>query len=234
MQRLEDHRRVVRPGAVVEGQHDFVVAQEIVLLEMLEAEGGAAGGVDLDDARRDPCASGLSQAGSMAFVRRRAAIRLAAAGVGAGGRRGRLALRRILGDKRIGAAVSSGTPERLIVGGVGACDGLGDDALRGLRDGCGAAAGAVVRRSVGDTTREASARATPDPVALCAATTPKAARPKVTNAAMTMTTTRIVPSAHNPTDHLLKVKAQSAGKSMRTRSFGRRKDYSCGFRGDKF
>ena len=50
-QRLEHHRRVVRPRAVVEGQHDFLVAQEVVLLEVLGAEGRAAGGVDLDDAR---------------------------------------------------------------------------------------------------------------------------------------------------------------------------------------
>ena len=48
-QRLE-HRRRGRPRAVVEGQHDFVVAQEVVLLEMLEAEARAAGGVDLDGA----------------------------------------------------------------------------------------------------------------------------------------------------------------------------------------
>ena len=39
-----------RPGTVVEGQQHFVVAQEIVLLEMFEAEAGAAGGVDFDDA----------------------------------------------------------------------------------------------------------------------------------------------------------------------------------------
>ena len=48
-QRLE-HGRRGRPRAVVEGQHDFVVAQEVVLLEMLEAEARTAGGVDLDRA----------------------------------------------------------------------------------------------------------------------------------------------------------------------------------------
>ena len=42
--------RVHRPRAVVEGQHHFLVAQEVELLEMLEAEAGAAGGVDLDGA----------------------------------------------------------------------------------------------------------------------------------------------------------------------------------------
>ena len=49
-QRLEHGRRIARPRAVVEGQHDFVVLQEVVGLEVLEAEAGTAGGVDLDDA----------------------------------------------------------------------------------------------------------------------------------------------------------------------------------------
>ena len=57
-QRLEHGGRVVRPRAVVEGQNDFLVAQEIILLEMLEAEAGTAGRVDLDDARK-PHAAGL-------------------------------------------------------------------------------------------------------------------------------------------------------------------------------
>ena len=48
-QRLE-HGRRGRPGAVVEGQHHFLVAQEVVLAEMLEAEARTAGGVDLDRA----------------------------------------------------------------------------------------------------------------------------------------------------------------------------------------
>src|ERR1700678_3173339 len=47
----EDSRRVLRPGTVVEGQHHFFVAEKIVLLEVFEAEAGAAGGVDLDNAR---------------------------------------------------------------------------------------------------------------------------------------------------------------------------------------
>ena len=48
-QRLE-HGGRGRPRAVVEGQHHFLVAQEVVLLEVLEAEARAAGGVDLDRA----------------------------------------------------------------------------------------------------------------------------------------------------------------------------------------
>ena len=45
------HGRRGRPRAVVEGEQHFVVAQEVVLLEMLEAEARTAGGVDLDRAR---------------------------------------------------------------------------------------------------------------------------------------------------------------------------------------
>ena len=51
-QRLEDGGRVRRPRTVVEGQNDLLVAEEVVLLEVLEAEARAAGGVDLDDARQ--------------------------------------------------------------------------------------------------------------------------------------------------------------------------------------
>jgi hypothetical protein len=50
LERLQNHRRVFRPRAVVEGEHDFFVAQEVVLLEMLGPEGRTAGGVDFDDA----------------------------------------------------------------------------------------------------------------------------------------------------------------------------------------
>src|SRR5262249_60004837 len=46
---LEHGGRVAWPGTVVEGQDDFLVAQEVILLEMLEAEAGTAGGIDLDD-----------------------------------------------------------------------------------------------------------------------------------------------------------------------------------------
>ena len=49
-QRLQDRRRIHRPRTVVERQHHFLVAQEVELLEMFEAETGTAGGVDLDGA----------------------------------------------------------------------------------------------------------------------------------------------------------------------------------------
>ena len=51
-ERLEHGQGVLRPGTVVEGQHHFLVAQEIILLEMLEAEPGPAGRIDFDDARK--------------------------------------------------------------------------------------------------------------------------------------------------------------------------------------
>jgi hypothetical protein len=60
-ERLEHGRRVLRPGAVVEGQHNFLIAQEIVLLEMLEAEARSAGRVDLDDARQAHAARLVAQ-----------------------------------------------------------------------------------------------------------------------------------------------------------------------------
>ncbi len=49
--RLEHSRRVIRLRSVVEGQHDFVGAQEVVLLEMLEAEPRSTGRIDLNNAR---------------------------------------------------------------------------------------------------------------------------------------------------------------------------------------
>ena len=49
-QRLQHRRRIHRPRTVVERQHHFLVAQEVELLEMLEAETGTAGRVDLDGA----------------------------------------------------------------------------------------------------------------------------------------------------------------------------------------
>ena len=42
--------RRCRPRAVVEGEQNLLVTQEVVLLEMLEAETGTAGGVDLNSA----------------------------------------------------------------------------------------------------------------------------------------------------------------------------------------
>jgi hypothetical protein len=47
-ERGEHRRGVLRPGAVVEGEHDFAFAQEIMALEMLESEARTPGGVDLD------------------------------------------------------------------------------------------------------------------------------------------------------------------------------------------
>src|SRR5262245_9784396 len=44
-----------RPGAVIEGEHDFFVAQEIVRLEVLEPEPRAAPGVDFNCARDPEC-----------------------------------------------------------------------------------------------------------------------------------------------------------------------------------
>ena len=53
-----EHRRRSRPGPVIERQDDLLVAQEVVHLEMFEAETRAAGGVDLDRADT-PSAFGL-------------------------------------------------------------------------------------------------------------------------------------------------------------------------------
>src|SRR5262249_61337180 len=46
---LEHGWRVTRPRTVVEGQEDFLVAQEVILLEMLEAEARTASSIDLHD-----------------------------------------------------------------------------------------------------------------------------------------------------------------------------------------
>ena len=50
-ERLEDCGGVAGPRAVVEGQHHLVLAQKIVGFEVLEAEAGPAGGIDLHDTR---------------------------------------------------------------------------------------------------------------------------------------------------------------------------------------
>jgi hypothetical protein len=65
--------------------------------------------------------------------------------------------------------------------------------------------------------------------AFCAETNPKAARPRLSNAATTMTTKRIVSLRHQRTDSC-KVKAQSASESTTT-TRPSVKDGSCGFRG---
>src|SRR5947209_3169000 len=48
----EHGRSIARPRAVVERQHDLPRFQEIMRLEMLEAESGSAGGIYLHDARQ--------------------------------------------------------------------------------------------------------------------------------------------------------------------------------------
>ena len=50
-ERLQHGRRVPRPWAVIEREHDFLVAQEVVGLEVLEPETRAARGVDFNHAR---------------------------------------------------------------------------------------------------------------------------------------------------------------------------------------
>src|SRR5262245_45720221 len=49
-QRLQHGGRVAEPWAVVEGQHHFLLLEEVEFLEVLEAEAGTARGVDLDGA----------------------------------------------------------------------------------------------------------------------------------------------------------------------------------------
>jgi len=49
-QRLQDGCGAARPRSIVERQNDLLVAQEIVSLQVLEAEYRAASGIDLDDA----------------------------------------------------------------------------------------------------------------------------------------------------------------------------------------
>ena len=58
-QRLEHRRRVLRPGAVVEGQDNLLVAQEVVLLEVLSGPPV----VSISTMRERPIPPGLSHAG---------------------------------------------------------------------------------------------------------------------------------------------------------------------------
>src|SRR5690349_18855537 len=69
-QRLQHRRRVALPGAVVEGEDDLLLLEEVQLLEMLEAKTRTARGIDLDragDAERvrivASCARGLWRLG---------------------------------------------------------------------------------------------------------------------------------------------------------------------------
>ena len=73
-QRLQHRGRIDRPRAVVERQHHFMVAQEIELLEMLEAEARSARGVDFDDAG-DAERIGIGASGFGGRRRRRRALR---------------------------------------------------------------------------------------------------------------------------------------------------------------
>ena len=60
--RFEDRLCISGPWAVVESQHHLAFAKEIVSLELLEAETGAARGINLNE-RETPSASGFSQMG---------------------------------------------------------------------------------------------------------------------------------------------------------------------------
>jgi hypothetical protein len=54
-ERGQDRRRVLWPRPIVESKHNLPFTQEVMRLEMLEAESGATCGVDLDDARYTEC-----------------------------------------------------------------------------------------------------------------------------------------------------------------------------------
>src|SRR3954447_10903272 len=73
--RLQHRGRVDQPWAVVEGQHDFLVLEEVELLEMLETKTRASGGVDLHHAGNTehvrPAIAGHLGAGRGRWSRRR-------------------------------------------------------------------------------------------------------------------------------------------------------------------
>src|SRR6266545_5101719 len=71
-ERGEHSRSIPWPGAIVEGQHDLALAQEVVVLEMLEAEAWAAGGVDFDHAGN---AEGIRSIGTTSLRNRRGSSR---------------------------------------------------------------------------------------------------------------------------------------------------------------
>jgi len=80
-----------------------------------------------------------------------------------------------------------------------------------------------------DATRTAGATAEVGAATFCAETTPKAARPRLINAATTTMTRRIVSLCHQRIDSR-KVKAQSASEST-AETANLAKDAGCGFRG---
>ena len=78
---LEYGWRIAGPRTVVEGQHHFSLAQEIVGSEVLEFEARPPGGVDFHDARD---AGGLGLPGHVAWVATGAAVAAATASAFAG------------------------------------------------------------------------------------------------------------------------------------------------------
>src|SRR5262245_57426344 len=50
-ERLEHGWRMTRPRTIIEGEYDFLVAQEIISLEVLKAEARPAGRVDFNNPR---------------------------------------------------------------------------------------------------------------------------------------------------------------------------------------
>ena len=114
-ERLEHGRRVLRPGAVVEGQHNFLIAQKIVLLEMLEAEARSAGRVDLDDARQAHSARLVAQGDIVGRAgRRRSRSPPLASGRRYSGQRARARQERVPGTpaRRKGIQWMPGLPRR--------------------------------------------------------------------------------------------------------------------------
>jgi len=103
-ERGEHRRGVLRPGAVVEGEHDLAFAQEIMALEVLEAEAGAARGVDFDHPR-DTQGIGIAARGRHGGGHRRRRRRLSDYGW-----RGHRALGRIVRNRhnRPGSAALGG------------------------------------------------------------------------------------------------------------------------------
>ena len=104
-QRLEHGRRVARPGTVVEGQNDFLVTKEVILLEMLEAEAGAAGGIDFDNAR-EPHTAGFVACGNC--IGRRCGLGLSRSVRRRRARSRRRRTLRRLRHRRVGAATAAG------------------------------------------------------------------------------------------------------------------------------
>src|SRR5262249_3152762 len=80
-QRLEHRRSVTGPRSVVESQHDFVVGQEVIGLEMLKAKTRPARRIDLDHA------GNAKRVGIVTFYRCRKGRRCRRSGCSRSGRR---------------------------------------------------------------------------------------------------------------------------------------------------